>query len=404
MKAITAGNSFRTEVSMNPKVKINVASYDEIRALPFLKDAAARNIIEERGLNGPFSGPDDLARRVKGLGDDLPRMLSTYLDWVVPVQPEEPKERRWWRIALWVTLIILLPAAVIYPTYTKLLWTLVEFRPLLSESTRRLLTIGAVAGPIPLLFIEAFFVTVIVGDFTHSRRTERKWSTYGYKVNIAGAIVSLILLGAFAVLAPREVPADFPPFIRGILLLMTMPVFLLLIYGLPLYVKDRRGLIGSRLLGGVYGTAIIFGPPLVLIALHLTLTDIPMPTALYVLEILLGAAVVHRSYQMLRDRCWYFSQVVGALDPSVDPAEARKGRELLEWINRELPNEFDQRALARAMVSKYPAVRRAPFAGLTLAAGLAWLIITKGLEAIYEQMVQGWAEPYLQTMKKFLGW
>lgn len=109
---------------MKKKVKINTAAYDEIRALPYMKDPVAQKIVDDRALNGPFGSPDELIDRVKGLGD-LPRMWSSYyIDWEVPVPPEPLKERRSWRILLWAVLIILLPAVVVYPPFAKLLRTL----------------------------------------------------------------------------------------------------------------------------------------------------------------------------------------------------------------------------------------------------------------------------------------
>jgi tryptophan-rich sensory protein len=384
---------------MKKKVKINTASYDEIRALKYLKDSVAQKIVDERELNGPFGSPSELSRRVKGL-DVLSGMLSSYIDWEIPVPPEPPKERRWWRIVLWAALIFLLPAVVIYPPFAKLSRTLDRLKPFMTGSIRRSLILGAAGVIISLFLVEALFIIQIVQDFTRSVKMERRWATYGYTLFIVGALFIFVLMGAVAVLAPREVLAAYPSYTSYVFSIMMIPLFMLLFYGLPLYARNRPELIDSRLLGGAYGVALVFGLPLLMVVGHLTLRGLELPLAFYVLQILLGLVIIYRLYQMLRDRSWYFSQVAGSLSPSIDLEERKRSEELLEWLNHEWPNDSDQRALARALVGKYPAVRKPSFAGVTFAAGIVWFIIAKGGEAIYEQIVQGWAEPYLQAIKK----
>jgi hypothetical protein len=134
------------------------------------------------------------------------------------------------------------------------------------------------------------------------------------------------------------------------------------------------------------------------------LASVTLPLAFYVLEIVLGITVVHRSYVMIRDSSWYFSQAVASLAPSVDPEEERRRQALLEFINRQVPNPSDQQALVKAMMSKYPSTQRAPFSWATLTTGLGWISITKGVEAVYELIVQNRAEHYWKTMKEFFGW
>lgn len=51
------------------QVNINTASTSELESIRGLGSSKAKAIVTERDKNGPFSSPDDVSRRVKGIGD-----------------------------------------------------------------------------------------------------------------------------------------------------------------------------------------------------------------------------------------------------------------------------------------------------------------------------------------------
>ena len=49
-------------------VEVNVAQQAELELLKGIGPATARAIVTERDANGPFSSPEELAKRVRGIG------------------------------------------------------------------------------------------------------------------------------------------------------------------------------------------------------------------------------------------------------------------------------------------------------------------------------------------------
>ena len=58
---------------------INAATPAELDLLPGIGKVLAERIVEERDAHGPYRDPDDLARRVVGVGDDLARSLAPHV-------------------------------------------------------------------------------------------------------------------------------------------------------------------------------------------------------------------------------------------------------------------------------------------------------------------------------------
>lgn len=83
----------------NLPIKINVASVDEISELFGIGQKLARRIVEHRENNGYFHYPDDL-EKVNGISKNLAITLSPVIDWEIPSQTEQTKERDWSNIFL----------------------------------------------------------------------------------------------------------------------------------------------------------------------------------------------------------------------------------------------------------------------------------------------------------------
>lgn len=109
----------------------------------------------------------------------------------------------------------------------------------MTGSIRRSLILGAAGVIISLLLVEMLLIMQVVKDFTRSIEMERRWATYSYQLTVIGALFILVLTGAIAVLAPQEVLAAYPSYTSYTLSIMMIPLFLLLFYGLPLYVRNH---------------------------------------------------------------------------------------------------------------------------------------------------------------------
>jgi competence protein ComEA len=66
------------------QVDINAADWPELTLLPEIGEALARRIVEVRTADGPFLDPDDLRRRVPGIG---PRKLAALRPYLQPIAP-----------------------------------------------------------------------------------------------------------------------------------------------------------------------------------------------------------------------------------------------------------------------------------------------------------------------------
>jgi hypothetical protein len=68
----------RPRLSAVFRVDVNTAAIAELRLLPSIGDTRAQQIISER-QRGAFAGPEDLARRIKGIGVKTVAKLKPYL-------------------------------------------------------------------------------------------------------------------------------------------------------------------------------------------------------------------------------------------------------------------------------------------------------------------------------------
>ena len=61
------------------RVDVNTADWIELAQLPGVGPTLARRIVAERARGGPFSGPQDLQERVRGIG---PNTLERFRAWI----------------------------------------------------------------------------------------------------------------------------------------------------------------------------------------------------------------------------------------------------------------------------------------------------------------------------------
>ncbi len=80
----------RLRAHATPVLDINAAAVAALAALPVLGPVLARAIVEERRARGRFAGPDDLERRVGGLGPALVERLGTTLTYGPGAPPTVP--------------------------------------------------------------------------------------------------------------------------------------------------------------------------------------------------------------------------------------------------------------------------------------------------------------------------
>jgi competence protein ComEA len=76
------------------EVNINTASWPELTQLPEIGETLARRIVENRCVDGPFRGPDDLVR-VHGIGEKTLDHMRPYLSlesWLPEDSPGAPFE------------------------------------------------------------------------------------------------------------------------------------------------------------------------------------------------------------------------------------------------------------------------------------------------------------------------
>jgi competence protein ComEA len=76
--AVLAGTALAAPGAANPQVNINTATVQELQFLPRVGAAVAQRIIDFRTANGPFKGPEELAR-VKGIGERSFARLAPYV-------------------------------------------------------------------------------------------------------------------------------------------------------------------------------------------------------------------------------------------------------------------------------------------------------------------------------------
>jgi competence protein ComEA len=69
----------------------NTASKDELDKVKGIGPAIAQKIVDERQKNGPFKSLDDLAQRVKGVGDTSVYKIYAEVLYVVGLLPRVSK-------------------------------------------------------------------------------------------------------------------------------------------------------------------------------------------------------------------------------------------------------------------------------------------------------------------------
>ena len=78
MAATLATGVLAATPAVAPQVNINTATVHELQLLPRVGASLAQRIVDFRTANGPFKGPEELAR-VKGMGEKSFARLAPYV-------------------------------------------------------------------------------------------------------------------------------------------------------------------------------------------------------------------------------------------------------------------------------------------------------------------------------------
>lgn len=365
------------------RLNVNTASAEELDRLHGVGPALAARIAEHRERNGPFRGPDDLAR-VPGIGADRARMLAQFLRWEVEVAAPETMEdeaKPDWSEAT----ISIVSAIVLFAIFRPDDWLL---RTLRHDPTRYQLSSMDVwkGGSIQLGitgWMSALLCFALAESFPalRARRGMARWLMGSLAAVILGVlstglvwVVDLTLFDAKGWGTLFEDPRLISGAAMGVALtLMVVPISLILRFP---HMAARRW---PHVLPGVAG----FGA--VALAVYMSLLGREYVTLQELVYLAVsGICGLFMGIGMLRGDSIggvILNEVVARSRTRTQPSQ------LMAWLNWNLPDPEAQRALLVELQRAHPPSRWRTLGGALLIGASLWLFLEVA-GAVIEYFVQ----------------
>ncbi|MCE7981590.1 MAG: helix-hairpin-helix domain-containing protein [Caldilinea sp. CFX5] len=369
-------------------VQINSAAAEEIGALYDIGPRRAQQIIDYRTTNGPFHGPDDLAK-VKEITPKLAYTLSPHIDWRLPAEPEPPKQRSWRDAGLWlVVLLCLLPAT--------LLLLLLVVNALWQAATVEPIKIAAAVSGIGALVCFALFagLRMSVALSRERRRAQQLARAALGSMAIALFVGVPLLLGTVAYWWGSIGPTEDSSKAGQTLLTPSMGLFALLLLYLfmtpQIIVWWRPALADSRWLARIFDAAFLLAGLALIGGLRLQIDGWPFWFLL--LAALAGSLIIVIAILAVRRGDSFFRTTLDFLDTRRRWQETITADAWRYWIAVHLPEPEHQKSMQAALTEMHR-----PTAGQTLLKtfilGMGYWFLLTVIEAIVELYAQDlWAK------------
>jgi competence ComEA-like helix-hairpin-helix protein len=362
-----------------PLLAINTASAGELDGLYGIGPALAARIVAFREQNGPFRGPDDLAR-VEGVSGELAYVLAPHIDWSHPVQ-EETRGGGWPDPVSGSVLVVVC-----------LLFMFGQVRDLLSASRStgldRLIGIWN-AGGLIVFYACGMLAAVFLTLAQSSRSSVRAARCFRRGVYFLGGsafgMVNVGLANAahFTFLAPGGwnaligSPSRLFGLSTGVWFLVGCCSAIIVAFN-PRYAR-------SRVLAAVVNASVLLMTPLIAVGAWIFRDELP----LYLIFIagLVGAGAIMFGLEVVRGTS--FLQIWSTHLRIT--GDERSSNLWVRWINLRLPDPEQQKALLDALQQVHPPSRWRTLRGLVITGAGTWILAATA-SAVWEWLVQNWLD------------
>jgi competence ComEA-like helix-hairpin-helix protein len=360
-------------------VCINTDPPEKIAALYNVGEKRARNIVGYRSANGPFKGPEDLAK-VKGVGLDLATTLSPWIDWNVP-NTTPTINRPWWLIGLALVLLVVSVALqfLIYPTWKSALsdWVGSSEHRILVGSLLLLLISGSVA----MLPASCLVFVAVMARTEDARFRIMKVVVWAVCV-VFGALAVFGVISDGAIAVALLTGGSLQPFMfawfaaTGIIWLIAWSLCGAILWpSLGTSAWLSRPLDAAVLLGASFAAWLVWQH-----RYHLPILDavVLIPSAL----ILIGAAM----YAILTH-----TSLFGVFCPGLQRAlrKVSPSHNWQSWVNAPLPGVEQQKALMEALQQAHRRSKWDTMVNVIILGAGGWLLVTV-LEAVIHWLIHNW--------------
>lgn len=369
---------------MSPLVRINLDSAEKIAELHGVGLKLAAKIVRHREAHGFFNGPSDLDK-VEGISMSLALTLSPHINWSSPdiVAPPQPGDR---------TVAVSFMAGGL----ALVLLSFVGFR-LVNQTIKVSLTAGQLNArswsrtffSAAIIALSIFFVTRGMIELTSS--AGRKKLLVGVNRFCAIATSAALLLAPMARLSHHDLTS-----VEGLRLLsldtanvgrivMQLVMSVITLPFIITVISPRT--LDNRFVQRAYDAIVLGTFSLASIFVYLPASDVPLPLgitwgAFGLLLVLVTISSFRTEDSLLKTA----SRLVSYL-PQTSGED--KSEYWLMWLNKQLPDTEQQRALSYALAQKYPPSRLRGFMSIAIITVGGWLFLT-AVGAFIEWVVQNW--------------
>lgn len=372
------------------RVKINIASQEEIAMLHGVGKHRAKSIVAFRKLHGFFAGPDDLAK-VKGINLNLAILLAPHIVWELPIETEELNKRDWmiafyWSIICFVLALSILQIGLII--YASLNLT----NNTDPDSGTRLKLAIAISGIATLFCFLIFSITrasvALITSKARIRRVSRV-GLIGFGLSLGfGFLIILGTIVYYQFYSPYKWMEIQGGQSRAVFIGGLVCFAILLLFATPQLIAWRRpDLITQRWLSGIFDAGIMLFGLLLILGFRTNMLSIPLWMLLLIS--ITGGIVVIIAFVSIRRGETFFNASLDFIDSRTIAKHKTTTDDWRMWINSRLPDPEQQKALKKSLDIIYQSSPTQTWAQILVLGIGGWIILT-ALDAIIQLYVQQW--------------
>lgn len=373
MSSAESGTAVRPGLAK--RVVINTAGATHISGLYGIDPALAARIVAFREQNGPFHGPDDLAR-VEGIGDELAYVLAPHIDWSDAHAAGDEAGRS---VLAFVACLLGFGLSVAWLAPRLYEWVVlfpyddIQGQDLWAPFFANLL-IACFAG-----------ILAVGGGIAITRSRSRRRALLRHMIwPASGFLIALAACTTLVTVTDPEIwdhvlgsPRARVSLVAGGLVATGLSIFVLIGF--------QPRLANNRFLTGALNAVCLLLVPAAASFVWMNRTDFPLLVSLG--WALAGFVFLDVGIKVLRG--FSLAHAITGFVPGSRQADAETL--WLRWINSRLPDPEQQQALLDALQQRYPPSRWRTVPALVITGAGTWILAATA-SAVWEWMVQSWLD------------
>lgn len=364
-------------------IKVNIDTDTTIARLYGVGIELSKRIVEYRNIHGYYKNPDDLAK-VDGISLQLAITLSPQIDWQIPKQQTEIKERDVFYSVFWLVATLFNLWLIFSTRVPDINYSIDKYKNGINSEWTWIwiyISLGLSNVVVALITFSAF-----IQAYTLRTKIERLW----FKVNI---ILGILLIIALTSVVLGNVtyyqfysPDGWLPFLNPVNISSALSALAAVFLATPIflfsYLENKKSI--RKKLAQLYDFGFaLSGVAAVLVSLF---TNDIFPLGYRIFQFIIGVVYSYIGLQMAKYNSSMFDLVISYYQ--LDENKVDDSRIYwTNWINSRLPNPEEQKELQKILNENYPKSKFKSFLGWLILGAGGWLIVTS-LSSVLDWIIQ----------------